>query len=184
MGRVYIHRLADVEVGCSIGDGTKIWRWTHIREGATIGSNCSIGQGCYMAATSIIGNNVRVQNGVYIWDGVVIEDDVFIGPNVCFTNVKRPRAYKRGRFEKTVIKKGAAIGANATIVCGTTIGENAFVGAGSVVTKDVPDQTIAWGVPARVQNYAWLRRDLQKLDFERDLEQAKTKSFRDELHER
>jgi len=118
-----------------------------------------IGQGCYVASTAVIGDNVRIQNGVYIWGGVVLENNTFIAPNVCFTNVKRPRSSKRGRFEKTIVKKGATIGANATIICGVTIGENAFVGAGSVVTKDIPENTTAWGVPCRVQNYAWLRRD-------------------------
>jgi len=174
MGQIFIHRLADVEAGCVIGDNTKIWRWTHVVTGAEIGENCTIGQGCYIASNAKIGNNCRIQNGVYLWDGVCLEDDVFVGPNVCFTNVKRPRAYKRGRFEKTVIKKGAALGANCTIVCGVTIGENAFVGAGSVVTKDVPDNMIAWGVPAKIQNYAWIKRDLTN----------EARFNRDQLHER
>lgn len=146
---IFLHRLADVEAGCTIGDGTKIWRWTHVVAGAIVGDNCSIGQGCYVASTVRIGNNCRIQNNVSIFDGVELADDVFVGPHVCFTNVKRPRAYKRGRFESTKVGQGATIGANATIICGVTIGEGAFIGAGSVVTRDVIPYTTVWGVPAR-----------------------------------
>lgn len=163
MANIFISKDARVEAGCTIGDGTKIWHWTHIMPGAVIGENCMIGSFVSIASNSRMGNNCRIQNHVSIFDGVTLEDDVFIGPMVSFTNVKRPRAYKRGRYEKTLIKKGAAIGANATIICGVTIGENAFIGAGSTVTKDVPDGMIAWGNPARIQNYAWIKRDLEKI---------------------
>jgi UDP-2-acetamido-3-amino-2,3-dideoxy-glucuronate N-acetyltransferase len=157
---VFIHRLADVEPGASIGNGTRVWRWSHIRDGAVIGERCSIGQGCFIAATARIGNNVRIQNNVSIWDGVVLEDNTFIGPSVVFTNVKRPKSTRRGRFEKTLVKRGATLGANCTIVCGVTIGENAFIGAGSVVTKDVPPGVTAWGCPAKVQPHSLIKRDL------------------------
>jgi len=161
MVNIFISRNAVVEPGCTIGDGTKIWHFSHVMSGATIGENCMIGSYVQVASNTTIGNNCRIQNHVDIFDGIVLEDGVFIGPHVAFTNVKRPRSYKRGRFERTVVKKGATIGANATIICGVTIGENAFVGAGSVVTKDVPDNMTAWGVPAKIQNYNWLKRDFQ-----------------------
>lgn len=155
MSSIYISRYAVAEPGCIVGHGTKIWHFCHIREGATIGANCTIGQGCYVASTARIGDNCRIQNNVSIYDGVVLEEEVFIGPSAVFTNVKRPRAYKRGSFEQTIVKKGATVGANATIVCGVTIGEGAFVGAGSVVTKDVPPYSTVWGVPAR----AWPKKE-------------------------
>lgn len=159
---IYISRYAIAEPGCVVGDGTKIWHFCHIREGAKIGANCTIGQGCYIASTAVIGNNCRIQNHVSVYDGVVLDEDVFIGPSVVFTNVKRPRAYKRGVFERTLVKKGATIGANATIICGVTIGEGAFIGAGSVVTKDVPAYSTVWGVPAR----AWLKKELPNAEKE------------------
>jgi len=160
MSGIFIHRSSYVEPGSSIGDGTKIWHFCHVMDGAVIGRNCVLGQNVYIAANVRIGDGCRIQNNVSLFDGVTLEDDVFVGPSVVFTNVKRPRAYKRGKYEKTYVKRGATIGANATIVCGVTIGENSFVGAGSVVTKDVPDHTIVWGVPAKVQSYAWIRREL------------------------
>jgi len=130
--------------------------------GAKIGKNCSIGQGCFIASTVVVGDNCRIQNGVFLFDGVILGDNVFVGPNATFTNVKRPRTFRRGRYEKTVVKDGAAVGANATIVCGVVLGRNSFVGAGSVVTKDVPDNMTAWGVPAKIQNYNWIKRDLSR----------------------
>jgi len=163
MGNIFISRHALVEPGCVIGDNSSVWHFSHIQEGARIGKNCMIGSYCQVATGAIIGNNVRIQNGVYVYSGVIIEDDVFIAPHATFTNVKRPRTYRRGRFEQTLIRRGAAIGANATIICGVTIGENAFVGAGSVVTRDVPDNMTAWGVPARIVSYQWIKRDLSNM---------------------
>jgi UDP-2-acetamido-3-amino-2,3-dideoxy-glucuronate N-acetyltransferase len=157
---IFIHRLADVEAGAIIGDGSKIWRWTHVMDGAVIGKNVSIGQGCFIASTARIGDDCRIQNGVSLWDGVQLEDKVFVGPNVVFTNVKKPKAYKRGKFETTLVKEGATIGANATILC-VTIGKNAVIGAGSIVTKDVPDDTMVWGNPAKIQRYTWLGKNGQ-----------------------
>lgn len=168
---IFIHKLADVEVGCSIGNGTKIWRWSHVCSGAVIGKNCVIGQGCYIAPTVRIGNNVRIQNNVHLWDGVSLEDNVFIGPSVVFTNVKKPRAFRRGRFEQTIVREGASIGANATIICGIEIGTLAFVGAGAVVTRSVSPKTTVWGVPARAVSFQWTQ---YKSIEDRDLGDIKT----------
>jgi UDP-2-acetamido-3-amino-2,3-dideoxy-glucuronate N-acetyltransferase len=123
-----------------IGEGTNIWHFTHVCAGARIGDNCVLGQNCYVAPTAIIGNGCKIQNNVSIYDGVVLEDNVFVGPSVVFTNVKNPRAFinRKNEYTKTIVKTGATIGANSTIVCGVTIGKNSFVAAGSIVTKDVP----------------------------------------------
>ncbi len=147
----FAHESAYIDEGCSIGQGTKIWHFSHIMEGAKIGENCSFGQNCNVAGGAVIGNNVKVQNNVSIYSGVEIEDDVFLGPSCVFTNVKNPRAEisRRDKYEKTFIKKGATIGANATILCGVTVGRYAFVAAGSVVTSDVPDYALVMGVPAK-----------------------------------
>ena len=136
---IYIHPTAIVDEGATIGPGTKVWHWTHIGSGAVIGENCSFGQNVYVGNAVNIGNNVRVQNNVSIYDGVVLEDDVFCGPSMVFTNVINPRSYvnRKQEYKPTVVKKGASIGANVTIVCGNTVSEYAFIGAGSVVTKDV-----------------------------------------------
>jgi len=134
-----IEQSAIVETS-DIGVGTKIWHWTHVCAGARIGENCVLGQNCYVAPTAVIGNGVKIQNNVSVYDGVVLEDDVFVGPSVVFTNIKNPRAFinRKKEYTKTIVQKGATIGANATIVCGVTIGRNAFVAAGSIVTKNVP----------------------------------------------
>ncbi len=145
-----IHKNAIVK-SKDIGDGTKIWAFCNILEGAKIGKNCNICDGCFIESKVTIGNNVTIKNGVYLWDGVTVEDNVFIGPAVVFTNDLYPRS-KNTKYEqkKTLIKKGSSIGANATILPGLVIGEYAFVGAGSVVTKDVLDFALVFGNPARI----------------------------------
>jgi UDP-2-acetamido-3-amino-2,3-dideoxy-glucuronate N-acetyltransferase len=148
----YIHSSSIIE-SYNIGEGTKIWHFCHIMPGATIGTNCTLGQNTFIGKDVKIGNNVKIENNVSIFEGVTIENDVFIGPSVVFTNVKFPRSYRKAdKFTPTLVKKGATIGANATIICGVTIGEYAFVGAGSIVTKDIPDETLVYGNPAEFKN--------------------------------
>jgi UDP-2-acetamido-3-amino-2,3-dideoxy-glucuronate N-acetyltransferase len=150
--KYFVHETAVVDEPVSIGEGTKIWHFSHIMAGAKIGKGCSIGQNVYIGATAEIGDNVKIQNNVSVYEGVVIEDSVFCGPSCVFTNVIRPRsAFPRidRTFDTTIVRKGATIGANASIVCGITIGEHSFIGAGSVVTKDVPAYALCFGNPAR-----------------------------------
>jgi UDP-2-acetamido-3-amino-2,3-dideoxy-glucuronate N-acetyltransferase len=150
----YSHDSAIVE-DASIGEGTKIWHFAHVRSGAKIGKNCNIGKGVYIDTDAVIGDNVKIQNFVSVYKGVTIEDDVFVGPSVTFTNDKHPRAFQWSDEDlvNTLIKKGASIGANSTIVCGNTIGKYAMIGAGSVVTKDVPDHNLFIGAPAKLHGY-------------------------------
>ena len=147
----YIHETAILDDGAQIGSETKIWHFTHIMAKAKIGNSVSIGQNCFIGDNVVIGNNVKIQNNVSVYDGVIIEDDVFIGPSVVFTNVKLPKASKPvdKKYTKTLVRKGVTLGANSTIICGTEIGENAFIGAGSVVTKNIPANTMWFGNPAR-----------------------------------
>ena len=142
----FVHESSYVDEGAEIGEGTKVWHFTHIMSGAQVGKKCSIG------GKAVIGNGVKIQNNVSLYDDVVIEDDVFCGPSCVFTNVINPRAFieRKHEYKQTLIKKGASIGANATIVCGVTVGEYALIGAGSVVTKDVPPYALVYGNPARV----------------------------------
>ncbi|WP_323720628.1 acyltransferase [Acetomicrobium sp.] len=154
MSDYFVHESSYIDDGARIGEGTKIWHFCHISGDCEIGSNCSIGQNVYVARNVRIGNHVKIQNNVSVYEGVILEDYVFCGPSMVFTNVKTPRcAYPRNTsadYVKTLVKKNASIGANATIVCGVTIGEWAFVAAGAVVTKDVPPYALVAGVPARI----------------------------------
>lgn len=154
-GIFFRHESTYVDKGAKIGQGTKIWHFSHIMSRATIGSKCSLGQNVNVGSAAIIGNGVKIQNNVSIYDDVIIEDDVFCGPSCVFTNVFNPRAFveRKHEYRKTLVKRGAAIGANATIVCGVTLGEYCFVGAGSVVTKDVPTRAMVYGSPARIRGW-------------------------------
>ena len=150
------HDKALVSANAKIGEGTRIWAFANILNGAVIGKHCNICDGCFVEKNAVIGDHVTLKNGVAVWEGVVLEDDVFCGPHVVFTNDLYPRSHRKDPWvlEKTLIKKGSTIGTNATILCGITIGEYAVVGAGSVVTKDVAPHTIVVGNPARVKGYA------------------------------
>lgn len=153
---VFIAPSAVVEEGAEVGEGTKIWRFSHVMAGARIGRDCVISQGCFVGGTVRIGNGCRIQNNVSLYDGVELEDDVFVGPSAVFTNVSRPRAAypQKPAFLRTLVRKGATIGANATILCGITIGEHAFVAAGAVVTRDVPAHALVEGAPARIRGWS------------------------------
>jgi UDP-2-acetamido-3-amino-2,3-dideoxy-glucuronate N-acetyltransferase len=161
----YVHETAVVDNGCKIGKGTKIWHFSHIMTECVIGDNCNLGQNVVVSPGVILGNNVKVQNNVSIYTGVVCEDDVFLGPSMVFTNVINPRSAvnRRGQYLKTIVKHGASIGANATIVCGHDIGEFAFVGAGAVVTKNVPAYALVIGNPSR--QTGWMSEYGHKLKF-------------------
>jgi UDP-2-acetamido-3-amino-2,3-dideoxy-glucuronate N-acetyltransferase len=151
MADYFVHESSYVDDGARIGNGTKIWHFSHIMAGAVIGERCNLGQNVVVMPGTRLGNNVKVQNNVSIYEGVEIEDDVFCGPSCVFTNVLNPRSHisRKSEYRKTIVKKGASIGANATIVCGSTLGRFAFIGAGAVVTSDVPDFALMVGVPAR-----------------------------------
>ena len=154
----FAHESAYVDEPSEIGSGTKIWHFSHVMAGAKIGERCSIGQNVVISPRVRIGNNVKIQNNVSVYEGVVLEDDVFCGPSMVFTNVTTPRSgtprNTSADYAETLVKRGASIGANATIVCGNTLGEFAFIGAGSVVTKDVPPYAMVYGNPARVRGYS------------------------------
>ncbi len=151
----YVHESSYVDEHCQIGKNTKIWHFSHIMSGAVIGSDCNIGQNVVISPNVILGNNVKIQNNVSVYTGVVCEDDVFLGPSCVFTNVINPRSHisRKSEYKKTILGKGCSLGANSTIVCGHTIGKYALIGAGSVVTKDVPDYALVKGNPARVSGY-------------------------------
>jgi UDP-2-acetamido-3-amino-2,3-dideoxy-glucuronate N-acetyltransferase len=161
----FVHESAYVDQPCQIGKGTKIWHFCHVMQNTVIGEGCIFGQNVLVANDVKIGNNVKVQNNVAIYTGVECEDDVFLGPSMVFTNVTNPRSavVRRGQYAKTVVKKGASIGANATIVCGHDIGEYAFIGAGAVVTKNVPAYALMVGNPAR--QIGWMSQYGHRLEF-------------------
>lgn len=146
-----VHETAIVDQGATIGDNSKIWHWVHICSGAVIGDSCSLGQNVFIASKVIIGDNVKIQNNVSIYDNVVLEDNVFCGPSMVFTNVYNPRSAisRKDEYRKTIIRQGVTLGANCTIICGVTVGEHAFVGAGTVVNKDVQPFALVVGNPAR-----------------------------------
>jgi UDP-2-acetamido-3-amino-2,3-dideoxy-glucuronate N-acetyltransferase len=159
-----IHPSAIVDEGARLGRGTKVWHFSHISGGASIGNDCSLGQNVYVGNDVEIGNNVKIQNNVSVYDAIRIEDDVFCGPSMVFTNVYNPRSSipRKDEYRKTLIRRGATLGANATIVCGTTVGEYAFVAAGAVVNRDVADFALMAGVPAR--QIGWMSRYGERLD--------------------
>ena len=166
MDRLYFaHETAIIDEGCIIGSGTRIWHFSHIMNGCTIGEQCSIGQNVVISPEVTIGNRVKIQNNVSVYTGVICEDDVFLGPSAVFTNVINPRSaiVRKNEYKPTIVQKGATIGANATIVCGITIGRYAFIGAGAVVTKNIPDYALVIGNPARQSG--WMSEYGHKLKF-------------------
>jgi len=159
-----IHPSAIVDEGAQIGEGSRVWHWVHISAGARIGKGCNLGQNVFVANRVVIGNNVKIQNNVSVYDEVTLEDDVFCGPSMVFTNVYNPRSQfsRKDDYRQTLVRQGATLGANCTIVCGVTIGRHAFVGAGAVVNRDVPDFALMLGVPAR--QVGWMSRFGERLD--------------------
>ena len=162
----FSHESAVIDEGCTIGSGTKIWHFSHVMTGAVIGNNCNLGQNVVVSPGVVLGNNVKVQNNVSIYTGVICEDDVFLGPSMVFTNIVNPRSavIRRDQYVKTLVRKGASIGANATVICGNTIGEYAFIGAGAVVTKEVPNYALVIGNPSR--QVGWMSEYGHTLDFD------------------
>ena len=162
----FAHETAVIDEGCTIGEGTKIWHFSHVMPNCTIGKNCNIGQNVVISPEVELGNNVKVQNNVSIYTGVICEDDVFLGPSMVFTNVTNPRSavVRRGQYERTRVERGASIGANATIVCGHDIGRFAFIGAGAVVTKHVPAYALVVGNPAK--QIGWMSEFGHRLEFD------------------
>ena len=159
-----VHPSAIVDAGATIGEGTRIWHWVHVCAGARIGAGCSLGQNVFVGNRVVIGNNVKIQNNVSVYDNVTLEDDVFCGPSMVFTNVYNPRSSvsRKDEYRDTLVRRGATLGANCTIVCGTTIGEHAFVGAGAVVNRDVAPYALVVGVPAR--QIGWMSRHGRRLN--------------------
>lgn len=162
----FVHPTAVLDAGAKVGAGTNIWHFSHVMAGAVIGNNCVLGQNVFVAATVCVGDGVKVQNNVSLYDGVVLRDDVFVGPSVVFTNVRSPRSFidRKSMYQQTLVGRGATIGANATIICGSVIGEYALVGAGSVVTGDVPAHGLVVGNPAR--QVGWVGRSGHTLAFD------------------
>lgn len=168
MSKYFAHATAVIDEGCQVGEGTKIWHFSHIMTRSKIGNNCNIGQNVVVSPDVVLGNNVKVQNNVSIYTGVICEDDVFLGPSMVFTNIINPRSaiIRKDQYAKTLVKKGTSIGANATIICGNTIGEYSFVGAGAVVTKDVLPYALVVGNPAR--QVGWMSEYGHRLEFNKE----------------
>jgi UDP-2-acetamido-3-amino-2,3-dideoxy-glucuronate N-acetyltransferase len=164
----FVHSSSYVDEPCEIGAGTKIWHFSHVMKNCRIGERCNIGQNVVISPDVRIGNNVKIQNNVSVYTGCILEDDVFCGPSMVFTNVTNPRSHvnRKDEYRTTLVRRGASIGANSTIVCGITIGQFAFVGAGSVVTRDVPDYALMYGNPAR--QHGWMCQCGVKLEFKED----------------
>ena len=162
--KVQIHSTAIIDMGASLGDETKVWHWSHVSSGAVVGKRCSLGQNVYIASQVFIGNDVKIQNNVSIYDKVILEDGVFCGPSMVFTNVYNPRALveRKDEYKETIVKKGATLGANCTIVCGVTIGRYAFIGAGALVNTDIEDYALMVGVPAK--QIGWMNEYGNKLE--------------------
>lgn len=170
----FVHESSYVDEGAVVGEGTKVWHFSHVMPGAVIGEKCSLGQNVNVGGKAVLGNNVKVQNNVSIYDRVIIEDDVFCGPSMVFTNVFNPRSHisRKDEYMATLVKRGATIGANATIVCGHTIGRYALIGSGAVVTKDIPDFALIYGNPAR--RHGWVCQCGTKLDLQGQTAECKT----------
>ena len=163
------HSSSYIDSPCEIGEGTKIWHFSHIMKNSVIGKNCNIGQNVVISPNVILGNNVKIQNNVSVYTGVICEDDVFLGPSMVFTNVINPRSgiNRQNEYMQTIVKKGASIGANSTIVCGNNIGKFAFIGAGAVITKEVPDYALVVGNPAK--QIGWMSEFGEKLNFNNNI---------------
>jgi UDP-2-acetamido-3-amino-2,3-dideoxy-glucuronate N-acetyltransferase len=175
MSDYFVHESSYIDEGAEIGTGTKIWHFSHVMTGARIGERCNIGQNVLVSSQVSIGNNVKIQNNVSLYTGVIVEDDAFLGPSMVFTNVINPRSHvnRKNEYQSTLVKKGASIGANATVLCGTTLGRYCFIGAGSVVTHDVPDYALAYGAPARI--HGWMCQCGEQLTFVQQDEDEKAK---------
>ncbi len=165
MANFFVHESSYVDEGAVIGEGTRIWHFCHIMPGSQIGPRCNIGQNVLVSPNVIIGSNVKIQNNVSLYTGVIVEDDAFLGPSMVFTNVVNPRSHvnRKSEYKTTLVRRGASIGANATIICGVTLGCYCFVGAGSVVTRDVPDYALVYGSPARL--HGWMCQCGEQLAF-------------------
>lgn len=170
MTEYFVHPSSCIDEGAHIGVGTSIWHFSHVMSSARIGDHCNIGQNVFIAADVQVGNNVKIQNNVSLYTGVVVEDDVFLGPSMVFTNVINPRSHinRKHEYKPTLVQRGASIGANATILCGITLGQYCFIGAGAVVTRDVPGYALVYGNPARIQG--WMCQCGLQLELDKDAE--------------